>query len=216
MRYALLSTLFALTLLLPSAVSAQALPINNAAAFTLSVNPKYPAPYSQATLSLVSSEIDLPSAMMVVAVAGKEIYRGNVQPVAIPLGKAGGVVNVAVTIVSAGKNYSQTIAVQPQDVVLIAEPSSSAPPLYPGKPLVPLEGDVRVVAMANLRGANGKAINPSTYAYAWTVDDTQIASASGIGKSVLLVASPLVGWVGSRQLLSYRRPMRKRRPPQNW
>jgi hypothetical protein len=96
-----------------------------------------------------------------------------------------------VTIISGGADYTQNIPIQPQDVTLIAEPVSSAPPLYAGKPLAPLEGDVRVVAIANLRNARGIAINPATCSYVWTVDGAQMVNYSGIGKDSLLVASPL-------------------------
>jgi len=180
----------AIALLLPFAVSAQDA-IGDAEAFNVSVNPQYPAPYSQASLSLLSSTLDLNNATMAVSVAGKEVYKGSVRPISIPMGKAGSVVSVKVTVTSAGANYTQTLSVQPQDVVIIAEPISSAPPLYLGKSLVPLEGDVRVVAVANLLGAKGNAIDPSALSYSWTVDDTQIASASGIGKQAIIVASPL-------------------------
>ncbi|MFA6278992.1 MAG: hypothetical protein WCS97_02570 [Candidatus Paceibacterota bacterium] len=189
MRRALLVSSLSLLLFLPLAASAQA--IGSMDAFTVTVDPQYPAPQSQAALSAVSSTLDLTGATMVVLVAGKEIYRGNVQPIAIPLGKAGSVTAVVVTMLAGGTSYSQTLSIQPQDVVLIAEPISSSPPLYPGKSLVPLEGDVRVVAMASLRDAKGKVVDPSTYSYAWTVDGAQIARASGIGKDTILVASPL-------------------------
>lgn len=179
----------AIAILLPLMVSAQA--ISDVTAFTISVNPQYPAPYTQATLSLLSSTLDLNNANMVVSVAGKEIYQGSVRPVAVQLGKAGSVANVNVKITSAGVSYSQTISIQPQDVVLIAEPISSAPILYKGKPLVPLEGDVRVVAMANVQNSSGKMLDLSVLSYSWTVDNTQIANASGIGKQVIIVASPL-------------------------
>ena len=109
----------------------------------------------------------------------------------VALGATGSVTNVRVTISSGGANYSQTISIQPQDVVLIAEPISSAPILYPGKPLVPLDGDVRIVAMADLKDANGRMSSPTTYSYAWTVDGVQIANSSGIGKEAIIVASPL-------------------------
>ncbi len=159
--------------------------------FTISVRPQYPSPGSKATISLVSTSLDLANAIMTVLVAGKEIYRGAVQPVAIPLGKTGSVANTKVTISSGGVNYSQTVFIQPQDVVLIAEPVSSTPPLYPGKSLVPIGGDVRVVAAANLRDAQGKTIDPATLSYVWMVNDAQIADASGIGKQAIMVASPL-------------------------
>ncbi|MFA5744651.1 MAG: hypothetical protein WC887_00290 [Candidatus Paceibacterota bacterium] len=187
MRFGFLITL-SLIFLLPLAVSAQA--ISNEEAFTMSVNPQYPAPYSQAVLSLLSSSLDLNNAIMTVSVAGKEVYKGSVRPTAIPVGGAGSVVSAKVTVTSGGASYNQTISIQPQDVVLVAEPISSSPPLYLGKSLVPLEGDVRVVAMANLRGTKGEIIDTTTLSYSWTVDDTQIANASGIGKQSITVASP--------------------------
>lgn len=190
MRFGLL-TAFTFALLLPLVTSAQAIGDMGGSAFTISVNPQYPAPYSQATLSVLSSTLDLTNAIIAVSVAGKEIYKGSVRPVAVPTGKAGSVASVKVTITSAGASNSQTLSIQPQDVALIAEPISSAPVFYPGKSLVPLEGDVRVIAMANLQGAKGEMFNPSTLAYSWTVDGAQIANASGIGKTAIIVASPL-------------------------
>lgn len=181
-----------IVLTLPFAATAQS--IGNTVEgtpFTISVRPQYPLPNSQATISLVSTSLDLANAIMTVSVAGKEIYKGTVQPIAIPLDKTGSVANTKVTISSGGLNYSQTVFIQPQDVVLIAEPVSSAPPLYPGKSMVPVEGSVRVVAVANLRDARGKTIDPATLSYVWTVNDAQIANASGIGKQAILVASPL-------------------------
>ena len=186
MRFGLLTA--CIFFLLPLAVSAQA--ISDQETFTVSVSPQYPAPYSQATLSFLSSTLDLNNAIITVSVSGKEIYKGSVRPVAVSIGGAGSVTAVKVTATSSGKNYSQTLSIQPQDVVLIAEPISSAPPLYPGKSLVPLEGDVRVIAMANIQNAKGKVIDPSALSYSWTVDDTQIANASGIGKQAIIVASP--------------------------
>ncbi|MDP1689975.1 MAG: hypothetical protein Q8L52_02115 [bacterium] len=187
-------TLFiVLSLTLPLTTSAQSIGGlgDENAPFTLSVDPPYPAPYSQATISAQSQSLDLTNATMSVTVAGKKTYQGSVQPTAVTLGKAGSTTKVGVTISSNGTNYSQSVSIQTQDVVLIAEPISSAPPLYPGKPLVPLQGSVRVVAVANLRNAGGTPLDPSTLSYAWTVDDTRIADSSGIGKSAVIVASPL-------------------------
>jgi hypothetical protein len=186
----------ALAILLPSAAMAQFMggagdTSDAGAAFSASVDPQYPAPYSQATLSVLSSTLDLTNSTMAVSVNGKQIYDGSVQALAIQLGASGRVTDVGVTISSDGKRYLQTLAIQPEDVALIAEPISSAPPLYPGKSLVPLEGSTRVVAVANLMDENGKAIDPSTLSYAWTVDDTALADSSGIGKDAIIVDSPL-------------------------
>ena len=183
---------FFILALMPQAALAQSLgSVAEGTPFTVSVRPQYPTPYGQATISLLSNSLDLANAVLTVSLSGKEIYKGAVQPVAIPLGKAGSVANVKVAVSSGGVPYSQSVFIQPQDVVLIAEPISSAPPLYLGKPLVPIAGSVRVVAMANLRDARGKTIDPATLSYAWTVDTTQLANFSGIGKQALMVASPL-------------------------
>lgn len=191
MRFGFLTAL-TLALVLPGVASAQTLgELGDTSSFTLSASPQYPAPYSTATLSFLSNSLDLTNATLTVAVGGKNIYKGAVQPVVVTLGKAGSVISVTATVSVGGTNYSQSLLIQPQDVALIAEPISSAPPLYPGKPLVPLEGSVRVVAVANLKNASGKSLDPSSLSYAWTVDGTQIANSSGIGKETIIVASPL-------------------------
>ena len=189
-----LFTFIVLILLLPIEAGAQSLGglgEVSGDAFTLSVSPQYPSPYSQATVSILSGSVDVANSTITASVGGKEVYKGSARPFSVQLGKTGSITNVKVTAVSGGTSFSQTISVQPQDVVIIAEPISSAPILYSGKPLVPIDGSVRVVAMANLKDAGGKTFNPTTYSYAWTVDGVRIANSSGIGKSAIIVASPL-------------------------
>jgi hypothetical protein len=191
MRLGLL-TAFTLSLLLPLAADAQSLTVGgaNGDAYTVSVSPQYPLPNGQATLSFTSSVIDLANASVTVSVAGKNVYQGAVQPVAVPVGRTGSITDVAVTMVVNGASSRQDLSIQPQDIALVAEPVSSSPVLYPGKSAVPPGGDVRVVAVANVRGADGRAIGPSALSYSWTVDGTQIANSSGIGKSAIVVAAP--------------------------
>ncbi|HVB20140.1 MAG TPA: hypothetical protein VNF51_02575 [Candidatus Paceibacterota bacterium] len=187
-----LFVIIAFSLLIPGAALAQSLGgLGNNAPFTLSASPQYPTPYGTATLSFLSSSLDLSNAMLSVSSDGKNIYQGSVQPIVVTLGRTGSITHIAATISSGGTKYSQSLSIQPEDVVLVAEPIASAPPLYPGKPSVPPEGSVRVVAVANMEDASGALLNPAALSYAWTVDGTQIADASGIGKDVLMVASPL-------------------------
>ena len=186
------SVALALTLL-PLASSAQGIEtvVGNTQPFTLSVDPQYPVPFSEVSLSAHSSSLDLTNAVMTVTVAGEQLYRGSVQPTKIKLGRAGSITRVTVTMTINGASTVQSVSIVPQDVALAVEPVASAPPLYPGKPLVPLEGDMRIVAVANFRTLGGAALNPAALSYAWTVDDTRIANSSGIGKSAVLVASPI-------------------------
>lgn len=185
-------TVLAVALFLPLAASAQlAGGLGDTAPFSLTLSPQYPQPYSRASIAVQSDSLELANATMVVSVAGKEIYRGSVQPVSLMLGRAGSTTKADVTITSNGTSNSQSISIQPEEAALVAEPVSSVPPLYLGKSLVPLSGNTRVVAVANFRTASGGAIDPAALSYSWTVDDTKIANSSGIGKSTILVASPL-------------------------
>jgi hypothetical protein len=187
-----LFTALSISLLVPSLAFAQSLGgLGDISPFTISVTPQYPAPYSTATLSFLSTSLDLANATLNVSVGGKSFYQGSAQPVAVTLGKAGSAADIVATLSVGDREYTQSVSIRPQDVAIIAEPIASAPPLYPGKSAVPLEGDVRVVAVASLRGAGGAALSPNALSYAWTVDDTRIANSSGIGKTAIIVASPM-------------------------
>ena len=193
MRLGLL-TAFTLVLILPLAVSARSfadLGVGDTSSFSISATPQYPAPRSQVTLSFLSSSLDLTNATLDVAANGKSVYKGSVRPVAVVLGGTGSITAITATMSFGGATYEQTLRIQPQDVVLVAEPVSSAPALYPGKPFVPLEGSVRIVAMADMKNAEGSPLVPATLSYSWTVDGTRIANSSGIGKATLMVAAPL-------------------------
>lgn len=182
-----------LALLLPGAAFAQSLgsTITSTNPLSVSVSPTYPAPYSQASVSVTSTSVDLTAATLTITSKGKQLYKGNVQTVPVTLGGSGSVTTLAVTVTTAASTYTQTVTIQPEDVSLIAEPQGTVPPLYPGKSLVPLGGSVRVVAIANLQDAAGKTLDPANLAYTWTVDGARITAGSGIGKTSLLVASPL-------------------------
>jgi hypothetical protein len=176
----------------PFFVSAQSFGgMGDTSSFSISVSPQYPRPQSSVVLSFVSAMIDLTNATMTVSSSGKQLYQGSVQPIAVPTGKAGSVTLVTVTIVSNGARFNQTVALQPEDVALVPEPLASAPLLYQGKPLTPLEGNTRVVAIPNFADATGRTIDPSTLSYSWNVDGAQIYNSSGIGKNTIIVASPI-------------------------
>lgn len=189
----LLSGALAIALVVPTVTAAQSLgDISSATTpFTVATSPQYPLPHGQVTLSFLSSSLDLASATVSVTAGGKKIYQGAVRPVSVTLGNSGNITNVTATISLGNARYSQSLSVQPQDVALVVEPVSSAPPLYPGKSAVPLEGDARIVAVANLQTAMGRSLDPASLSYSWTVDGIQIANSSGVGKTAIMVATPL-------------------------
>lgn len=158
---------------------------------TISLLPANPQPYGTAVLSVASNILDLANSTLVVSVAGKQVYKGNVQPVAITLGAPGSTNTTKATVTSGGQSYSQSLSVTPGDVSLVEEPISSAPPLYAGKPLVPISGQVRLVAITNFRTAGGSPINPANLSYSWSKDGSILGTASGIGKNTVIVSAPL-------------------------
>ncbi len=190
-RYAGISILIFILPLSAGAQSFGSYAMPAAAEYSITVSPQFPSPFSTAILTFLSNNLDLANASLTVAAGGKQLYHGDVRSVSIPLGGGGVPVNVSTTITQNGQAYPQTVTIIPQDVSLVLEPLSSAPPLYLGKPLVPLGGQTRLVAVADLRTASGKPLNPADLSYLWTVDGTHIANASGIGKDALVVGSPL-------------------------
>ena len=159
--------------------------------FTLSISPADPTPYGVVTILPVSGQIDVTNGTMTISAGGAQVASGNASSVSVRLGAPGVPVPVVARLVTARGAYSVRVTLTPQDVVLVAEPLSSAPPLYPGKPLVPLGGNVRMVAVAEMRTATGKQLEPDTLAYMWSVDGAEQQAASGIGEKAMLVDSPL-------------------------
>ena len=108
MRSLLIALAFVLAL--PAVAAAQSLGgLGDTSPFTLSISPQYPAPNSKAIVTTNSSTVDLGNATMNLFVAGKSVYKGDVQPVSITLGAAGSVTTVKVTVTSGGTttNYGQ-------------------------------------------------------------------------------------------------------------
>ncbi len=186
MRYALL---IGLMFVAPMMVSAQYMTSTDP--FNLTVTPQYPVPNSSVTLTALSAGIDLANATMDVSANGTSVYKGSVRAVDVPVLGAGVLINIRVVITSNGASASQTVSVRPQDLVLITEPLATAPPLYLGKALPPLGGSVRIVAVAGFKNGSGTALDPAKLSYAWKVDDALQANMSGIGKSAIIVATPL-------------------------
>ena len=157
--------------------------------FTVSVDPLAPAAGGTVTFTPISGDIDIAGATMTVSVNGTQIVSGTAEPFSLRVGGAGQTQTVTITMKTAGCSFKQVASITPQDVVLIVEPLASAPPLYPGRPLIPVGGSVRLVAVADLRGANGVQLDPANLAYTWSVDGS--GAGSGVGKRTIIVNSPL-------------------------
>lgn len=161
-------------------------------ALTLSLNPAYPRPYQTVTVVPQSSLIDLSASTVTVTANGTTVYEGSGAEAAyVTVGAPGTATTVNVRAVTGGQTYTATATIRPADVALIVEPSSTTHPFYAGGSLVAAEGRVRLIALPDLRTANGAVIAPSNLIYTWRNGEQVLQAASGIGKSVLTASAPV-------------------------
>ena len=158
---------------------------------TLDIQPQYPSPYQTITITPSSTTFDITSATITALVNGKAFYKGTGSTgINIQLGGPGTVTTISITAVAGGQTYAKKITLEPATVALVVEPVSSTHPFYRGGSLVTSEGPVHIVAIPDFRTSIGKAIDPSTLTYDWSLGDQALDSASGIGQSVLEATAP--------------------------
>lgn len=159
---------------------------------TVTISPQYPRPYQTVVVTPASTLIDLAAANVTVrangtvAGQGSGAIRTNVQ-----MGGPGTRTTIVVTAIDAsGKTYTKQLVVSPADVSLIVEPATTVHPFYKGGSLVTSEGQVRLVAIPDLRTSAGTRIPAANLVYTWRFGDQILQAQSGIGKSVLTATAP--------------------------
>ena len=159
---------------------------------TLTLSPDYPAPYQIVTVTPESSAIDLSASTITFTVNGKVVQRGSGQESAsIAVGGPGSATVVSVTAVNNGNKYTKSITIRPADVALVIEPTSTTHPFYEGAALIGSEGNLRIIAIPDLRTSKGAQIPASSLVFTWKNGDQILQSSSGIGKSVLTASAPV-------------------------
>lgn len=160
-------------------------------ALNLIVTPEYPRPFQTVTVVPQSSTIDLSASTLTITVDGRVVSEGSGAEAAyVTLGGAGTATTVTVRAVNNGQTYTSSVTIRPADVALVIEPVSSAHPFYEGGSLISSEGQLRIIALSELRGAGGALLPPASLVYTWRNGDQILESASGIGKSVLTATAP--------------------------
>ncbi len=160
--------------------------------FSIVINPTYPAPNSTASLSITSGSVDVVAGIFDVFVNGKHIATGTgAQSVSFKTGRAGQILQVTVVVTVDRVAHKETIIVDPEDVTLVVEPLTTAPPFYQGAPTIPSSGSVRLVAVPDFRTRSGQAIKAATLSYSWKVGVQTLLSQSGVGKTSAIIPAPL-------------------------
>jgi hypothetical protein len=188
MRIALLALLFA-----GYSLTAHAQALGGTDPLTLSVSPAYPRPYQAVNVAPRSTLIDLAGSTVKVSVDGTVVYEGSgTQGTQVRAGGLGERTTVTVTVTdSGGKTYTKQQVLRPAEVSLVLEPASTMHPFYQGGGLVASEGQVRLVALADLRTAPGTRLPASSLVYTWRLGSQILTDSSGIGRSTLTATAPV-------------------------
>jgi hypothetical protein len=189
LAYALLS----LALVVPGFALAQSIGGVGPAPLTLDLQPQYPRPYDTITVTPGSSNIDLTGAQISFYVNGKLLSTSTgTAPASVVLGAPGTATTIKVTAITAGGgSYSVSQTISPAEVELIAEPTSTSHPFYQGGLGIPSYGQVRLVALPDLRTSTGKRYADSALIYNWKLNGQALTDASGIGRSVINITAPV-------------------------
>jgi hypothetical protein len=187
MRLVLLSLVLAL-----SACGIAQAQFDSTTPLSLTLTPTYPRPNSTAIVSVDSAVIDLNASTVTVSVNGEVAEEGSgVTNVSVPIGASGSTTRITVVAIQGAERYTQELLVRPGDVALVVEPLTTSHPFYKGGSLIASEGRLRLVALPELRTANGAAVNPTQLVYTWRLNGSIMQSSSGIGKSVITAAAPV-------------------------
>lgn len=159
---------------------------------TFTITPSYPRPYQSVTVVPESTVIDLSASTVTVSVNGSVVSRGTGAEAAyITVGGPGTVTTVSVTATNGGQTYTKSITIRPAEVSLIVESGATSHPFYEGGALIASEGNVRIVALADLKNSAGASIPPANLVYTWRNGNQILQGSSGIGKSVLSAVAPV-------------------------
>lgn len=158
---------------------------------SLSISPEYPKPYQTIRVTPSSTLIDLSATTIKLSVNGKLVSTfSGTEDTSVAVGGPGEKTTITLTATTGGKTYKKSLVVIPGDVALVTEPLSTAQPFYKGALLLAPLGQVRVVAIADLRTSSGVRIDPAKLVYTWKFGNQTLEGDSGIGKNILTAVGP--------------------------
>lgn len=174
-----------------SGVSAQGLP-GGADPLVVQISPQYPSPYQTIRITPSSTLIDLRSSKVRITVNGVVVAEGSGSVSGqAAVGGPGERTTIVVSATTNGQTQQKTLVVRPADVALILEAQSTSHPFYEGGQLVAPAGNLRVIALPDLRTSAGTAISRESLVYTWKLGDQILEAQSGIGKNVLTAVAPV-------------------------
>lgn len=163
-----------------------ALPVQAISPSAISVNvvPPNPTPGENVNIALSSFAANLDSVNIAWLVNGKNVLSGiGKKSFSVTAGVSGSNTQIVAKIYLPDGQIDKNITIRPSVMVLLWQaPDSYVPPFYKGKALFTAEGDVKIVAMPEIRNG-GVMVNPKNMTYAWKKNYSNMAGESGYGKS---------------------------------
>ncbi|MEK7581850.1 MAG: hypothetical protein AAB488_00765 [Patescibacteria group bacterium] len=156
---------------------------------SLSLNPEQPGPRQKTTARLVSYAMDLNRASITWVLDGKKILSGiGEKEFSFVTGEVGETSDINVSIGSTPLGtITKSLSLTPGEIILIWEASDSyTPPFYKGKALPPAQGNIKIVAIPNIK-SGGLLIKPENLVYKWRRNDKAVEANSGFGKNTLVI-----------------------------
>jgi hypothetical protein len=151
------------------------------------VTPENPAPYENTTINLSSFSYNLDTVMITWLVDGRTASSGvGKKSFSVTAPASGSSTTVVAKMDFPDGATESRIMIRPAAMALLWQATDSfVPPFYKGKALATLEGNVKVVAMPEIKSGSGY-IDGKNMAYYWKKDYTNDQGASGYGKNFFL------------------------------
>lgn len=163
--------------------------IDNQSQLTVQLSPANPRPYETVTAYVKSSYVNLNGAKISYYINGAK-QDGAEKQFSFDVGAAGSRTILTVEVVENGQLYQQSVTVYPAEVSLILESLAPTPLFYKGASLVAPEGNIRIVALPNIRAVGGSAYARENLIYEWKLGSKNLDDFSGVGKYVLEAIAP--------------------------
>lgn len=171
-------------------VLAQEIPTSMAqiSGIELVVSPENPKPNQDISITASNYSINIDSATIrwyVDDVLKKEGV--GAKTFNIRTGKSGDTVNIRVEIfTNDGRDFEQSVNINPAEIVLIIEAGSYVPPLYKGRAYFGNQGIAKIIAIPDIVQNNIK-LDAKKLNYRWTMNGIVLGSQSGFGKNTVVI-----------------------------
>jgi hypothetical protein len=162
---------------------------------SLSINPTNPDPGVMVSATVSANEFSVDLSTITWSVDGKKVNEGKgLKLFSFQAPANGKSMTVTAKVVTPARlTLEKSITISPAGMDILWEVVDGyAPPFYKGKVLPIKQSGVRVVAMPNVKLANGKSAQAGDFVYMWKQDGENMVSQSGYGKNSFFFSNQIL------------------------